>query len=302
MVTTATATRNEIAALTADLEALWRCLDTIFDDLSPKDWTRKHGKDWTYADLPYHLSYFDRECARIMAQGADAPSSARWLMHSEAQIGAWNARMFAQRPAGQTVATSLAQMRASRDLVRQMLAGLADADLDNPVWSPFFGWSPLRDGIAGITGHTFNHFMEARIRLKRSEPTPPDALIHRALGFYLGLMERFLDRERAIGVRFAAVMAFTGPGGDAWTIHVADGACRVSEGHAERADLVMTQSPETFVAGFARVRNPILLMLTGKIRVKGFRGLSTFGRLFPSPNADPERTWPVVTELAPAGA
>ena len=47
-------------------------------------------------------------------------------------------------------------------------------------------------------------------------------------------------------------------------------------------------------------RNPMLLMLTGKIKVKGFRALSTFGKLFPSPNADPQRTWPVVTELAPA--
>ncbi|MEA2526045.1 MAG: hypothetical protein QOF01_4026 [Thermomicrobiales bacterium] len=62
----------------------------------------------------------------------------------------------------------------------------------------------------------------------------------------------------------------------------------------------MTQSPETFVATFARIRNPMLLMLTGKIEVKGFRGLSTFGKLFPPPTANPERTWPVVTDLAPA--
>lgn len=32
MVATSVATRAEIAALTADLEALWRCLDTLFAD------------------------------------------------------------------------------------------------------------------------------------------------------------------------------------------------------------------------------------------------------------------------------
>jgi len=302
MVTPATAPRTEIAALTADLEGLWRCFDTLFADFTPKDWSRNHGKHWTFADLPYHLSYLDRECTRVMAQGPDAPPSVRWLMHSEADVNAWNARMFAQRAAGQTVSTSLAQMRASRDLIRQTLADLTDADLDTPVWSPFFGWTSMRDGIASLTGHTFNHFLEARIRLKRSEPAPPATVTHGALGFYLELMERFLDRERAASARFTAVMEFTGSGGGAWTIDVAGGACRVTEGRAERPDLVMTQSPETFVATFARIRNPMLLMLTGKIKIKGIRALGTFGKLFPSPTADPERTWPVVTEIAPTFA
>jgi hypothetical protein len=300
VVATGIATRTEIAAHTADLEDLWQCLDALFADFGPKDWARKHGKRWTFADLPYHLSYFDRECTHLVEQGADAPTSAHWLMHSEAEVDAWNARMFARRPADQTIDTSLSQMRASRDLIRSTLAGYTDADLDRPVWSPFFGWTTLRDGIAGITGHTFNHFMEARIRLKRSDPIPPPALVHRSLGFYLGLMERFLDRDRAADAHFSAVMQFTGPGGGAWTIEVDHGTCRVTESRAEGADLVVTQSPETFVATFARIRNPMLLMLTGKIKVKGFHGLSRFGKLFPAPTVDPERTWPVVTELAPA--
>lgn len=291
------ATRPEVAALTADLEAFWHCFDTLFADLTPHDWTRKHGKHWTFADLPYHLSYFDRECTTVMAQGTDASSAARWLMHSEAQIDAWNARMFGRRLAGQTVATSLTHLRASRDLVRQTLSGLTDADLDTVAWNPFFGWTSLRDGITALAAHSFNHFMEARIRLNRSEPIPPPTLTHRSLGFYLGLMERFLDQERAANRHFTAVMEFTGSGGGVWSIQVADGICRVTEGRAERADLVMTQSPETFVATFAGIRHPLLLMLTGKLKVKGFRALGTFGKLFPQPTANPERTWPVVTEI-----
>jgi hypothetical protein len=298
MTAATTPTRTEVTAFTTDLEALWRCFDTLFVNMTLNDWSRKHGKHWTFADLPFHLSYFDRECVTVMAQGTEVPLSARWIMHSEAQIDAWNARMFDRRPAGQTISTSLTEMRASRDLVRQHLARLTDADLDNPVWSPFFGWGTLRDGITGLAGHAFNHFMEARIRLGHSEPIPPPTLTHRSLGFYLGLMERFLDRERAANRRFTAVMEFTGSGGGAWSIQVEDGICRVTEGRAERADLVMTQSPETFVATFAGIRNPMLLMLTGKLRIKGFRTLGTFGKIFPQPSANPDRTWPVVTELA----
>jgi hypothetical protein len=113
-------------------------------------------------------------------------------------------------------------------------------------------------------------------------------------------MESFLDRERATGRQFTAVMTFTGAGGGSWTIKVDDGACSVWEGRVERADLEMTQSPETFVATFARIGHPMWSMLTGKIKVTGFRGLGTFGKLFPPPSANPSRTWTVVTELLPS--
>ena len=162
MSATAVATRDEVQTLADELEALWQCLDELFGAMSPTDWDRKHGKHWTFADLPYHLAYLDRECTRVMAQGAEAPPSARWLMHSEAEIIAWNAGIFARRPVGQTAAESLAQMQASRELIRRTLDGLTDADLERPAWSPFFGWTRreigksrcaknhVRTAIAGI--------------------------------------------------------------------------------------------------------------------------------------------------------
>lgn len=298
MTVTMLATHSDVSMLADELDGLWQCLDELFADFTPADWSRKHGKHWTFADLPYHLSYFDRECIRLVAMGVDAPLADRWLMPSEAEINRWNARMFARRPATQSADESLAQMRASRDEVRRIFAGLTDADLDRPVWSPFFGWMTMRDSIIGLIGHTYNHFMEARMRLRRSTPVLPPSVIHRSLDFYLKLMEHMVDPEQARARRFTAVMVFTGDGGGAWTFAVADGQCRVSEGRAERADLVMTQSPEAFAAVFTRVANPMLQMLTGKTRVKGYRGLATFGKLFPSPSSDPERTWPVQTDLA----
>jgi putative sterol carrier protein len=126
------------------------------------------------------------------------------------------------------------------------------------------------------------------------------AVTHRSLGFYLALLERMVDRERVASTTFTAVMNFTGSGGGAWTIAVKDGVCRVTEGAADRPNLALTQSPDAFVASFTKVKNPMVLMLTGKIKVKGFGALGTFGKLFPPPSADPRRTWPVTTEPAAA--
>jgi hypothetical protein len=298
MTATTTAARGEVAVLAAELEELWQAFDTLFAGFKSNEWARKHGKHWSYADVPYHLAYFDRECINVMALGAAAPPSVCWLMRSEAEVNTWNARMFVRRPAGQIVAESVADMRASRDLVRGVLASLTDADLAGPAWNPCFGWMTLREGIVCLIGHTFNHLVEARLRLRRSTTSLSPAVTHRALGFYLGLMERFMDTEQAAIVGFTAVMAFTDPLDTAWTIRVEEGQCRVFEARAAGADLVMMQSPEAFIGMATKARNPLALILTGQVIVKGWRALGTFGKLFPAPGANPERTWPVQVDLA----
>ena len=111
--------------------------------------------------------------------------------------------------------------------------------------------------------------------------------MHVGVGSYVQLMGLMLDREAAARVgAFTMVMEMPGHGGGAWTLRVADGACRVTEERAARADLVMTMSTDTFMAMFKKVSSPILLMLTRKIRVKGFSRMGTFGKLFPQPELD----------------
>lgn len=44
----------------ADLETIWAAIDSFYHQFSPQEWSRKHGKEWTFADMPYHLAYFNQ--------------------------------------------------------------------------------------------------------------------------------------------------------------------------------------------------------------------------------------------------
>jgi hypothetical protein len=119
--------------------------------------------------------------------------------------------------------------------------------------------------------------------MKRDTPALTPSQIHRGLAFYMGIFSGFVDREQAKRMGFTGVMDITGTGGGAWSIQVDHGSCCVSEGRPAHADLVMRQSPETFVKTLAEMHNPMIAMLTGKIKVRGFRNLGTFGKLFHPP-------------------
>ena len=67
------------ASLLADLDDLWQNLDAIFVSLGSSDWSRQHGPHWTFADVPYHLAYFDREIvAHPIERGPDLPTAEQW--------------------------------------------------------------------------------------------------------------------------------------------------------------------------------------------------------------------------------
>jgi hypothetical protein len=274
-------------ALLTDLENLWACCDALFDGMSAKDWTRRHGLDWTFADLPYHLAYFDRDLiANPVARGEDVPPAERVQYRSLADVSRYNAGKFAERPAGQTVAKSIEQLRASRDHMRRVVGGLCDADLERRCWVPLFGWVSSGQAIHGLIAHDWAHLMEARLRLNRREPVPSPSVARHGLAFYSGILASTFVAERAGDAKLTVVLAFTGPAASAWTLRVAGGAVTVTPGHGDRPDLVLEMSPETFIRMLAEINNPMVLMLTRKIKVRGFRKMGAFGKLFPTPQPD----------------
>src|SRR4030095_10959844 len=94
--------RNDPSGILADLETIWAALDSFYQHFSPQDWSRQHGKDWAFADMPYHLAYFNP----IVIEGIrdDHNQQAKLTM---GELNAWNNAHFTQRSASQSGAKGL---------------------------------------------------------------------------------------------------------------------------------------------------------------------------------------------------
>ena len=278
--------RTEIEAIAANVEELWGHFDTLFDGLGPDDWSRPHGKDWTYADLPYHLAYFDREIvAEPLERGERMPEEKQERFSTVTQIGAWNERNFAARPAEQTVDQSLSQMRASRDSIRTSVEGLTDADLDQPIWMSLggFGWVPIRLALVGCCQHSWNEFVQFRIILGRDEPVPSAGATHAAVGAYMQLFPWMLNRDLAATTPFKLAMEFTDDGVGPWTIVVAVGEASVKDGADPQADLTIRQSSVSFVKTWNNLRDPVKAIETGEVAVSDVDKMGLFSEMFQPP-------------------
>jgi putative sterol carrier protein len=276
------------AALLADLEGLWQRFDELLARLGPSDWSGKHGQHWTFTDVPYHLAYFDLDViATAIKRGLSVPASEQ-VLRTEAEQDAWNEVKFTRRPADTTPQQCLEQMRAARQAIRDAVAGLSEADLDRPVFIPLvgLGWVSVRVALESCYSHTWNHFMQLRFWMNCTTIMPDPEQTHRALSYFMASFAENMERKQAVQTRLTTVMEFSGAGGGTWTLHVAKGICHVSEGRATRADLMIIQSPETFVRTRTGIENPSLALWTGKIKVRGLRNLRTFEKLFPIKSLD----------------
>jgi hypothetical protein len=193
--------RRQLDGYVAELEALWQGLDEIYGDLSSEGWRKPYGKDWTFADQPFHLAYFDRVIvADPIEAGENLPESECWTMRSMRDIDQWNAKEFAKRAASQTPEQSLAELRESHDRIRAALGAFTDDDLDRiRVFSHFFdlGFISLRDMIETAGLHNWGELSELKFRLRRTAPEPPPAVTHRSMGYYLLTMRGLCRPERA---------------------------------------------------------------------------------------------------------
>jgi len=276
------------AALLADLEELWLRFDELVGTLGADDWSGKHGKHWTFPDVPYHLAYFDLEViVTAIKRGSNVPTSEQFL-RTEAEQDAWNEIKFTQRPTATSPEHCLEQMWASRQAIRNAVARLSEADLERPVFIPLvgLGWVSVRVALETCYTHTWNHLMQLRFWMKCTTLMPGPAQTHRALSYFMASFARNMNREQAAQTHLTAVMEFSGLDGGVWTLHVACGSCHIIEGRAARADLVIVQSPETFVKTRTGIEKPFLARLSGKIRVRGWRNLGIFEKLFPIQSLD----------------
>ncbi|MEZ4769231.1 MAG: DinB family protein [Caldilineales bacterium] len=276
----------QLDELMRHIEETWSNLNMLFDDLTAGNrWNQKHGPDWTFADVPYHLAYCNQEILiRSLKAGPDLPEDQQELLASADAVNAWNARKFAERPAGQTAEQSVSQWRATCAEVRRLVSEMTDADLDRLFWMILFaGWSTAREGLEFTRAHDWSEFMQLRIHMGRDDPVPSAGVTRAYLHRMLGGFPLFLNWEAAADREFTAVIAFTDPGVGAFTIHVADGSAQLADGETPGADLVMTERSVTFLKTLTKMLDPVEAIQSGLIQVSDFGSLATFGQLFPIP-------------------
>ena len=278
--------RIPVESLTAQIESLWACQDQLFQTISrDKDWSHKHGADWTFADVPFHLAYINRDLIiRPIKLGKDLPAAQQRSFKSPADVAVYNSGRFAERPATQTVEESQAELEASRSEIRQLLSEMSDADTDRPAWFPFMGgmWANVRAPLQFCQNHDWSEFMQLRIHMGLNEPVPiPEVTSGYLMGMLNMLMPRRLNTKVVNGKHFAAVYAFTDPGVTPVTIKVLGNTAKVLQGNYDNPDLVLTQSAETFEKTLRGIQKFPDAIQSGAIQVNNFESLTTFGQLFP---------------------
>jgi DinB superfamily len=126
--------------LLADLEELWRLFDEVAATLGPEDWSGEHGQHWTFADVPYHLAYFDREViVTAINRGLTVPT-AEPLLRTEAEQDGWKEIQFTPCPSVTTPEQCLEQLWASRQALRNAVADLGRLISTVRCFSHWWAW------------------------------------------------------------------------------------------------------------------------------------------------------------------
>lgn len=293
-LTTLSTERQELDRLAATLEDTWGFIDRLLDSIPEDRWHARYGKDWTYADVAWHLAYFDRiVVAEPIGAGRDLPSGAHFNLGSMRELNAWNDAELAKRPAGQDPRASIDELRAVHERIRGLLADSDDTLLDQPCFNHFFSagfTGTVRTALRSAALHGWGEGTELMVRLGRHDAVPESAT-RNALDGYVGFMANSADAGAAGDRPFTLVMDFTGPGGGAYTIHVERSGARASTGDADGADVRMTLDPVTFnCVMIRRMSNPMVAMLTGKVRVKGLTRMGRMQKIFREPKLDDRLT------------
>lgn len=153
---------TSLASIRSELETGWKLFDDVFNTFDARQWEKKFGRTWSYADQPWHLAYFDAMIAKHVAAGPIISEANRLFIRSMGEMAAWNTSELARRSASHTVDDSLAEMRKQRDVIRGLLASMTDADLDERAWMPLiFGWSTKRGLLQACIIHNRRGVLEA---------------------------------------------------------------------------------------------------------------------------------------------
>lgn len=269
---------NDAKQILSELEDLWKKFDKIYSALSEEDWNKKYGKEWIFADQPFHLAFFDRMVAKALMGGS---KKGKLFLKDMAQINAWNESEFRKRPKHFTYKQSLEEFRRSHEDLRKAASKINK--WDQQVWMPlFFGWGSAKDCLNASLVHSAGEYMELCMRVKK----PIDLLtstMKRREQFMMLFMSLSFDKKAAMRKDFTLAWNFIGRGPSSWIVKIEKGEGKLIEGKTKQADLTMTMTLETFEKMLRKMKNSMLMMLTREIKIQGFSKMPTFMKLFPQP-------------------
>jgi hypothetical protein len=281
--------RWTVAQFKANLDTLWAAFDTIYDAFSDEQWSKPYGKDWMFKDQPFHMAYYDRLVVDDPIKlGLDIPEMDHHVFTSMRTLNDWNAEEFSRRPLGETPAESLERMRAEHARQRRLIESLFETDLQRPAYDHFFAGDEgtVWNALVGAVVHNWGELSELRFRAGRPDVEAPPEATKLATTFYISFFGSFA-KAGAVSKPFTWQLDLTGPGGGTYTITVANGASTVSDRPASGADLAWRLTPDDMnIIMIRQARSPMLAMLTGTIKVKGFTKMGTMKKLFPEPGLD----------------
>lgn len=271
-----------LKTIASEFDDIWMKFDTLYGGLPAEGWGKKFGKDWVFADQVFHMAYLERMVVENARAGKAIPASKQVVTKSMAELNQWNAAEFAKRPAGQTAQQSWDQWKSAREDMRKHMGTLSDADLDKPAWMPIFmGWATVRDLLMFSLVHAVGEFTELRLRLKKAGPEPTATAKNIRLRMMMDAMGLMVNQEAAKDAKFTAVWNFRGEGGGVWTQVIDHGKFEVRDGRADKRDVEFKTSFNGFEKASRKLGNPLLMMLTGEMRVSGMRKMGAFQKLFP---------------------
>lgn len=262
-------------ATAQDLQIFRQAVETFYTPFTAAEWSRRHGKDWTFADPLYHLTTLHNALMESIKGGEILDDISKMR-----DMDAWNDAQFAARPASMTPQQMLTDFLAS---MKELETAAADRPADSRVYMPLMrlrGERPLDLLMEYALWHAWFHLTESSIRYNGRLLPIPAAMQSRLTEFLLIVIAGMIDKQEAKRAPFVWGIRITGEEGGEWTMRFANGIATVERGAAANADVTLTTDLITFLRTMVfQISRPTWAILTRKLRFTGWGNLRRLLRL-----------------------
>lgn len=279
---------ERLAFQSSDLDALWEAQDEFWGQFSDADWRRRHGRDWTYADVLYHLTYFNQVVIDAIQRKPDAPLPKP--LATLRALDEWNEQQFSRHSTYQDMEQAKRDFKASQIALRE-----ASHNFNRPIFLPLLrvgGWRTLDFALEYTFYHNWSHFTEAHLRRYNWLPGLPNRMVHIGLDFLMDVIAGSASLDRAGQTPLRWALHLTDIAGGTWTFEISSKVCTLYDGQRGHPHITTTMSINTFLkTNIFGMGSPALAALAGRIHIQGNQHTGKLRRLF---KESPDLVWPLM--------